>query len=262
MADHKTTTETATLEDIAMLALEFGRILMECGANAKIIEEYVTRAGFALGSNRVDLRIGYASLAITVGHGEEGITRMRKVGDLGVNQRLGQAVRELARRLEAEKLSLSVTRSELQRLVRETPRHPGWFVDLAVGLACASFGRLLDVDWNAFLPVFGAAALGQFVRRHLLRRKVNVFIVATAVAFLASFISGLAARGCGSGTVDKAMVAAVLLLVPGVPLLNAQYDVLGGFPTLGNARAVWVATLLIFLAVGVWLSQMALGEGR
>ena len=132
----------------------------------------------------------------------------------------------------------------------------------AVGLACASFGRLLDVDWNAFLPVFVAAALGQCARRNLLHRRVNVFIVATVVAFLASFVSGLTAHLCGSVTVDKAMVAAVLLLVPGVPLLNAQYDVLGGYPTLGNARAVWVATLLIFLAVGVWLSQMALGEGR
>jgi len=245
-----------------MLAMEFGRILMECGASAKIVEEYVLRAATGLGAARVDLRVGYASLAITVGIGPEGITRMRKVGDLGVNQRLGQAVRQLVRRLESEKLSLPATRAELARLVKETPRHPGWVVDLAVGLACASFGRLLEVDWSAFLPVFGAAALGQCVRRQLLRRQVNVFIIATVVAFLASYLSGLAARWAGSGTVDKAMVAAVLLLVPGVPLLNAQYDVMGGYPTLGNARAVWVGAILVFLAVGVWLGEMALGEGH
>jgi len=171
-------------------------------------------------------------------------------------------VRGLVRRQETEKFSLEVTRAELARLVQETPRHPGWVVDLAVGLACASFGRLLEVDWSAFLPVFGAAALGQWVRRLLLRRKVNVFIVATLVAFVASFLSGLFAKWAGSGTVDKAMVSAVLLLVPGVPLLNAQYDVMGGYPTLGNARAVWVGTILIFISVGVWLGQIALGEGH
>jgi len=261
MVNETITAEAAPLEDIAMLAMEFGRILMECGASARIVEEYVIRVAEGLGAKRVDLRVGYASLAITVGISDSGITRMRKVGHLGVNQRLDQGLRQLVRRLETEKLSLDVTEAELARLVKETPRHPGWLVDLAVGLACASFSRLLDVDWQAFLPVFGAAAIGQFVRRQLLMRHVNVFIVATVVAFLASFISGLASRWWLSGTVDRAMVSAVLLLVPGVPALNAQYDVMGGHPTLGNARAVWVGTILIFLAIGVWLSQMVLGEG-
>ena len=262
MAETFAIIEAASLEDLAMLSMEFGRILMECGASAKIVEEYVSRVAKGLGAGRVDLRVGYASLAITVGIGHGGITRMRKVGSLGVNQQLGQAVRALVRRQEAEKLSLAVTQAELTRLVKETPRHPGWVVDLSVGLACASFGRLLDVDWQAFLPVFFAAALGQCVRRQLLHRQVNVFIVATVVAFLASFLSGWLARWAGSHTVDKAMVSAVLLLVPGVPLLNAQYDVMGGYPTLGNARAVWVGAILIFLAVGVRLGQIALGEGH
>jgi uncharacterized membrane protein YjjP (DUF1212 family) len=75
-------------------------------------------------------------------------------------------------------------------------------------------------------------------------------------------LSGFAARRSGSGTVDMAMTASVLLLVPGVPSLNAQYDILDGRPTLGNARVVWVGTILIFLTIGVWLGQMALGEGH
>jgi uncharacterized membrane protein YjjP (DUF1212 family) len=58
------------------------------------------------------------------------------------------------------------------------------------------------------------------------------------------------------------MVAAVLLLVPGVPAINAQYDILEGQPTLGSARAVWVSVILVFTAVGMWLAQGLLGEGR
>lgn len=262
MVEPEAVVESATLEDIAMLAMEFGRIMMECGSSASIVEEYIVRAARGLGARRVDLRIGYASLAITVGIADDGITRMRKVGFLGVNQRMGQAVRELVRRLEAEKLSVAVTRAELTRLTRETPRHPGWIVDLAVGMACASFGRLLGVDWSGFMPVFAGATLGQCFRRYLQSRRGNVFIAATLVAFVASFVSGLTARWAGSGTVDIAMVSAVLLLVPGIPALNAQYDVMNGFPTLGNARAVWVGAILIFLTIGVWLGQMALGEGR
>jgi uncharacterized membrane protein YjjP (DUF1212 family) len=251
--------ERPSLEEIAMLSMEFGRLLMECGASARIVDEYVCRVAQGLGADRVDLRIGYASMAITVGIGGEGITRMRKVGQLGVNQRLDRALRRLAARLERGELGSSEGRTELERLARDTPRHPGWLIDVAVGLACASFGRLLGVDWAGIGPVFGAAMISQCFRRQLGLRQVNVFIAATLVAFLGSVLSGLGARWAGSQTVDTAMTAAVLLLVPGVPSLNAQNDILDGRPTLGSARAVWVAIILVFLTVGVWLGQMVLG---
>jgi uncharacterized membrane protein YjjP (DUF1212 family) len=244
---------------MAMLSMEVGRVLMECGASARIVDEYVSRTARGLGADRVDLRIGYASMAITVGVGPDGMTRMRKVGSLGVNQRLDRAVRQLSARIERGELDTVDGRAELERLVRETPRHPGWFIDMAVGLACAAFGRLLGVDWVGIGPVFAAAAFGQWFRRQLHRRQANVFISATLVAFVASVLSGLGAKLAGSHTVETAMVAAVLLLVPGVPSLNAQNDILDGRPTLGSARAVWVAIILVFLTAGVWLGQIVLG---
>jgi uncharacterized membrane protein YjjP (DUF1212 family) len=262
MKQESAAAKPAPLEEIAMLSLEFGRILMECGASARVVEDTVTRTARGLGAKRVDLRIGYASLAITVGVGGEGITRMRKVGALGVNQRLDQAVRDLTGRTRRGELDAAETRAELNRLVKATPRHPGWFVDLAVGVACASFGRLLEADWVSVGPIFAAATIGQWIRRQLAARHVNVFIATTLVALAASVLSGLAARWLGSGTVDKAMTAAVLLLVPGVPSLNAQNDILDGRPTLGSARAVWVAVILVFLTVGVWMGQIVLGEGH
>jgi uncharacterized membrane protein YjjP (DUF1212 family) len=261
MAQTKTLAGSESLEDIAMLAMEFGKLLMECGAAASIVDEYAARVATALGAESVDLRIGYASLAITIRIQGKGVARMRRVGQIGVNQRLDQAVRQLARRVEAGEVQMARVQEELNRIVDETPRHPGWFIDLAVGLACASFGRLLGVDWLAFGSVFAAATVGQSFRRMLIRRQVNVFIAATLVAFLASALSGIGSRIAGSATVETAMTAAVLLLVPGVPSLNAQYDILNGRPTLGSARAVWVAVILIFITIGVWLGQMALGEG-
>jgi uncharacterized membrane protein YjjP (DUF1212 family) len=254
--------ERASLEEIAMLSMEFGRILMECGASARIAEEVVSMVARGLGSERVDLRLGYASLAVTIGVGGEGITRMRNIGSLGVNQRLDHQVRELAAAVRRGEFTAAAARSRLNTLVGETPRYPGWLVDVSVGAACASFGRLLGSDWLAVGPVFFAATLGQWVRRWLLAHRVNVFIAAAMVAFVASALSGAGARLIGSLTVDTAMVAAVLLLVPGVPALNAQNDILENHPTLGSARAVWVFVTVVFLTVGIWLSQLLLGESH
>jgi uncharacterized membrane protein YjjP (DUF1212 family) len=254
--------ERASLEDMAMLSMEVGRLLMESGASARIVDDYVARTARGLGAERIDLRVGYASLAITIGIGGEGITRMRKVGHLGVNQRLDQALRKLSYRVERGELGVSGIRAELERLPRETPRHPGWLVDIAVGVACASFGRLLGVDWLGVGPIFAGATIAQSFRRRMVARHVNVFINAVMVAAIASLLGGWGARRLGSSTVDIAMISSVLLLVPGIPSLNAQNDILEGRPTLGSARAVTVLIILIFLTAGLWLSQIILGEGN
>jgi uncharacterized membrane protein YjjP (DUF1212 family) len=251
-----------SLEEIAMVALEFGRLLMETGASARNVEEITGQVAAGLGAERMDARLGYASLAITLGIGPEWITCMRKVGPLGVNQRLYHALRATAADIERGGFTVAQARDELDRLPHVSPRHPDWVVALAVGVACAAFGRLLDVDWAGVAPIFVAAALGQIVRRQLASHKINVFLSTTVVAFLASTLCGLGARWAGSQTVARDMIAPVLLLVPGVPAFNAQFDILEGRPTLGSARAVWVAVNLVFITVGVWLARGLLGEGR
>ena len=248
------------LEPMAMVALDAGRMLMEAGASANGIDEIVGKFARGLGADRVDLRIGYASLAITIGIGRSGITRMREVGHLGVNQRLDQELWHLAERVSRGELSTELTRAELSLLATKTPRHSAWVMAVAVGLACAAFGRLLGVDWLGTGPVFLAAGIGQFVRRELLTRHVNVFICASLVSFLGSLLGGLGARWAGSQTVSTAMIAAILLLVPGIPSVNAQNDILEGHPTLGSARAVTVAVTLIFAVVGLWFGQVLLAN--
>jgi uncharacterized membrane protein YjjP (DUF1212 family) len=251
----------ASLEPIAMVALDAGRILMESGASGNSVESLVAEVAQGLGSERVDLRIGYASLAITVGIGSDGITRMRKVGPIGVNQRLDQAIHHLAARIKTGGYTPATARAELDRLSRETPRHSSLVTAIAVGLACAAFGRLLKADWLAAGPIFMGATVAQLVRRQLHHMQVNPFIGAAVVAFIGSTLGGFGARILGSTTISTAMIASILLLVPGVPSLNAQNDILGGRPTLGSARTVWVAVILIFATVGLWLGQVLLREG-
>jgi len=111
------------------------------------------------------------------------------------------------------------------------------------------------MDWRAFIPVLAAGALGQWVRHFLLRRSTNAFVIAGCVAFLASGVGGVGARLAGSTTVEMAMLGSVLLLVPGVPMLDAHRDILEGHPTLGTARLVVVIMSLIFMAMGASYSR-------
>lgn len=243
------------LEKIANAALRIGRALMECGASVRVIHEGATLTARGLGAKNVSVRVGYASLAINVAADGLTITRMIDVGRHGVNHRLDIAVRSLASAVAATGGTAAAVHDELDRLVRETPRHAGWLVALATGMACAAFGRLLGIDWAAVLPVLVAATIAQALRHHMLMRGINLFVTAAVIAFLASSLSGWGAQLAGSGSVDTAMMASVLLLVPGVPATNAQTDIMDGYPTVGSSRAVWVAMVMVFASTGLWLAQ-------
>jgi uncharacterized membrane protein YjjP (DUF1212 family) len=245
-------------ESVAMVSLEAGKMLMEAGASASSVEGIVEMVAHGFGAQRVDLRIGYASLAITIGIEGTGITRMRRVGTLGVNQRLIQGLWDLGKRIACHQLTTEEAHADLSRLATQTPRHSTWVVAVAVGIACAAFGRLLGSDWHGTGPVFLAATVGQCVRGLLLRFQMNVFVCTALVSFLSSAIGGLGARWAGSETFTTAMIASILMLVPGVPAVNAQSDILEGHPTLGSARAVTVAMTLVFIAAGLWAAKIAL----
>jgi uncharacterized membrane protein YjjP (DUF1212 family) len=245
-----------TFEPVAMVALEAGKMLMEAGASAKSVEGVAQMVASGLGAKQVDLRIGYASLAITIGADDVGITRMRRIGDLGVNQRLW----DLGERVSNGELTTEHTRTELARLGGETSRHSPWVMALATGLACAAFGRLLGVDWQGTGPVFLASTAGQFLRHRLLRSHVNLFLCTALISFLSCVLAGLGARWVGSETGTTAMIASVLSLIPGVPAVNALSDILEGHPTLGSARAVTVVMILIFIAAGLWIGNAWLNQ--
>lgn len=247
------------LERYANAALKAGRIMMESGASVSVVHRGIAMIARGFGVETIGLRSGYTSIAMTVHAEDQTITRMLQVGRLGVNHRLDLAVRELCARAEKGGMSADAVEAELARLVRETPRHAPWVTALAVGLACAAFGRLLGIDWAAFGPVWLAGAIGQFIRHHLLHRGVNIFIVAGAIAFLSATLGGLGSLALHSGTVQLAMMASILLLVPGVPSTNAQTDIMDGYPTMGSARAVWVLMIMLFAATGIWFAEELLG---
>lgn len=245
------------LEHVALAAIAVGRLLMQSGARAQVVRTGCALVAQGLGAEHVEIRAGYSSIAVTVRRGGDSVSRMGSVGGLGVNHRVDQAVRRLAR--GARGMSPEVLVAELDRLEQETARHPPWLVAVAVGLACAAFGQLIGVDWLAFPAVGIAAAAGQLLRHLLLKRAVNAFVVAVLVAFVAAALGGTFAAALGSGTAYTAMIASILLLVPGVPALNAQSDIIEGDPTLGSARAVSVAMLLVFIVAGVVFAQMLIG---
>lgn len=250
------------LEQIAIASLGCARVLMETGSRAKVVQECCRLIATGLHAEMTGIRVGYASISVTLSSGINTITRMVTVNRHGMDYRLNQAIRGLVVTACASGMQPAEIRARLEEIVASSPRHPLWFVIAAVGLACAGFGLLLGTDLAAFLPVLLAGCVGQFVRHRMLHGGANPYVVTAATACFAALVGGISARFAGSHTVDLAMIASTLLLVPGVPATNAQADIMDGLPTLASARAISVSMTMVFVAAGIVFARSLLGVNQ
>jgi uncharacterized membrane protein YjjP (DUF1212 family) len=243
------------IEDVARLCLTAGRLLLQNGAHGRNVHESIADIAEALGCDSAEVFCQHAAILLTIHRGAESCMQMTRAAEHGVNLRRTKAVRQTVRELVAKKLDCTAAQARLDAVEETTPSYPLWLVCLSTGLACSAFGRLLGADWPSFLPILVGSAFGQWLRHTLFHQRRNSFIIAGIVSFQSAFVAGFGARLCGSAHIPVSMVSAVLLLVPGVAVLNAQIDILEGKPNLAAARALRVLYLLMFMALGLALAQ-------
>ena len=248
--------ECERLDDVASLSLIVGRMLMEAGANARRVQEGIYSVGSSYGCNSVESFCQHAAIIVTLRRDGESCVQMGKIGEHGVNLRRSEAIQNILSEIRAGRLTCEQARAAMQAVPTNTAHYPVWFVCVATGLACCGFGRLLNADWASFIPTLVGTSLAQWLRHQmLLHWKKNIFITWGVVGFVAALIAGFGARWAGSTEIPIAMVAATLLLVPGVPILNAEVDVLDARPNLAAARALRVMYMLLFMTIGLAIAQ-------
>ena len=170
-----------------------------------------------------------------------------------------EAISHLTHRVEEGKFDRVEVRAELER-INATPRHYSrWVTAFAVGLACAAFSRLFGGDWPAFGVTLAAAAVAMLVRQELTRRHFNALLVIIVTAFVAGSLVGLVNLFHFSPQPGLALAASVLLLVPGVPFINAVEDIIKGYTVVGLARGTIGGLIIFAIALGLILAMQLTG---
>jgi uncharacterized membrane protein YjjP (DUF1212 family) len=247
------------LRDVIDLSLWAGQMLLQHGAASQRVEETIHHLGTGLGCDWIDILVSPNVIIVTTSSGQEFRTKLRRVVRFGVNLWVVTAVNDLSRRVTAGQMDRHQVRQALAEIDQEPLQYNRWLTVVMVGLACAAFSRLFAGDWPVFGITFLAAAVAMFVRQELSRRYFNPNLVVVIVAFIAGLIAGSAALFQLSLTPNTALVSSVLLLVPGVPLINAADDLLKGHLIMGIARGVTGLIVSLAIALGLLLAMRLLG---
>lgn len=228
---------------VSRLIVQAGQMLLSHGAESALVADIMHRIGLASGADEVEVALTPNAIVITTLFDSKCMTTTRQIADRGINMRVITQIQHICIEMETKNLSFTDAQQKLNAIV--PVRYNRWLVVFMIGLSCAAFSRLAGGDMSIFLVTFVAASAGMVVRQEIGHRQFNPMINFTATAFVTSLISSQAVVYNLGNQPFIAMASSVLMLVPGVPLINAVADMVKGYVSMGIARFV-IASMLTF----------------
>jgi uncharacterized membrane protein YjjP (DUF1212 family) len=249
-----------TLRDTIDLALWAGQLLMQHGAETQLVESSTHYIGTQLGCDWLDVFVSPNAITITANSGGEFRTKTRRIIPQAPNMTIVYKIAHMEERLKDKGgLTHANVRADLTYISAQPRAYKKRTVVLMVGMACAAFSQLFGGDWGAFAITFIAASTAMLVRQQLAARHFNNLLITIITAFVAGVLAGALIQTGWSQTPRAALASAVLLLVPGVPLINAAEDLIKGYTVTGLARGVTGGLVSLAIALGLLTALTLMG---
>ncbi len=180
---------------------------------------------------------------------------LRSVGPIGVNLVRASEAAVLGERAAKGEISPDAVVSEIERIKALAPPYPRGVMILAAACTAAFFSQIPGGDWGAFGIAFVAAGVGQFLRLLLQARSHAVAPVTLVSGLLSSCIACVGLRLGFSQIAPATLIASVIYMVPGLPLINGFVDMVSHKQLLaGLERIANAAFLFLVLAVAIALA--------
>lgn len=251
--------DEAAQHEVTRLCVLSALLLLQYGAESNLVVGVSTRLGYALGASRVECTLTANSIVLTTVFDGYCITTARRNVDRGVNMTVVSGVQRIMLAAEEGKLDRVGVHEAMERVQQQTRIYHPWLVLLLVAVSCACFARLSGGSWAVCALTFAASVCGMRVRQWLGGLHFNAMLVFMATAFVTSLVAGLGLRVQMGNDAHIAMASAVLMLVPGFPLINSLSDVLKGFMNMGIGRWALATVLTLGSSLGIVMALAVLG---
>ncbi|KAB7887982.1 MAG: hypothetical protein CL624_06615 [Arcobacter sp.] len=229
-------------------------LMLEFGAESKLIEETAQRLGNALGIDSVEMSLIPSAIVLSTlsNNQTQSVTTTRRAHHKPINMSIVCDVQKMCHNIEKEKQDVDFIFKALKEI--QPNYYNRWLVMFMVGLSCASFAYLTGGDISAFFITFIASTLAMFTRQELAKRKFVMIITFAFTAFVATIVAGLSQIYELSSTPNVILSASVILLAPGFPFVNSVLDAVKGYLAMGWGRWMQAVLLTVATSIGIILA--------
>jgi uncharacterized membrane protein YjjP (DUF1212 family) len=253
------TTSDGDLRELQTFVVQLGAAMNAVSVPVFTVQERLQRVAAAYGATDPRISAFPTSLLVSMGRGESATLELTT--PLASTPRLDQisAVDRLVSEAEQARLSPSDGLRRLDEIRTLAPRYR-WLVAL-LGYSVLTIGICLILS-PAAKDVLVAAILGVFVGvlRLIARNESTLQILMPVLAaFSVSALTALAAQADLADPGLRAMIAALVVFLPGAALTTAVTELAGGEMIAGSSRLVWATVQLLLLAFGILAGVEAVG---
>lgn len=242
--------------EVLETAVDAGKIILESGGETYRVEETILRICRAFGLGGADCFVTPTGI-IASAKDETGrdVTLVRSILSRTTNLDKISRVNDLSRHLSQKEASLESAREELAKIASAKGYGP------AVTLAASAVGAAI------FTLMFGgeirdaavALVCGFLIRVLVLMQKptgVNDFFVNVTGGAVAALVAVAAHKLGIAPHLNVVVIGSIMLLVPGLAILNAIRDTIAGDLLAGVSRAAEAALVAAAIAVGAGLVML------
>lgn len=229
-------------------------LMLEFGAESRLIELTAQRLGNALGLESVEMSLIPSAIVLSTlsNNQTQSVTTTRRAHHKPINMSIVCDVQKMCHDIEKNNYEIDFVFTTLKEI--QPKYYNRWLVVFMVGLSCASFAYLMGADVPAFFITFFASSLAMFARQELARRKFVLILTFMFTAFVATIIAGLAQIYNLSTTPNIALSSTVILLAPGFPFVNSVLDAVKGYLAMGWGRWMQAVLLTVATSLGIILA--------
>lgn len=245
-------------EQFLEITLELGRQYVQTGAEIKRVEDSLKRIYEAYGFNNIEIYAVTSLIVVTIKapngtHYTQSVRVTSGGTDLGRLEEINAQIRYICS--DTPKLE------ELVNSIKnyKKPKPKPFIKCLGYMLASGAFAIFFGGDFFDGLAAFVIGMAVYFMDYHFKLRNINNVIY----TFIASFVSGVIALlfthfGFGHN-VDKVMIGVIMLLIPGLLLVNSIKEMFNRDIVTGLYRFVEAVFVAVAIAGGYAVSVLLLG---
>jgi uncharacterized membrane protein YjjP (DUF1212 family) len=253
----------APLAEVMDVVLRVGAVMVRSGAAAFRSRLTMARVARSLGVQECEFIVTPDLLQASLSSGGETVGRVMHLGESGVNMGCLAAVELMSRELAAthQIADVGTVRERLGVIERAPPSYPNWLTVVMLGAACAAFCGAMGAGAFEVAGAYVGAAIGHALRLRLISKHTHVVSLVTVCTFTSSLAAfGVVWGGAHFGShvppafevaSGKAVLASVLYLVPGVPLVTSLLDIIHFDLVAGVARAALASLVVACIGVGM-----------
>lgn len=226
-----------------------GKIMLESGAETYRVEETIVRICRSFGADNADSFVIPTGIIVSITHDNEISTLVRRITSRGVDLNKIDKINNLSRKIQSSTMNIDDFNNELLN-ISNGDRYSPLITLIASAISAGCFAILFGGTFKDFIA---ATLIGIFINIVSIicqKLNVNVFFNNSLCGALCAFLAIILIKLNIGANLDKIIIGAIMLLVPGLTITNAIRDTIAGDFLSGITKAAEAFLVAVSIAVG------------